>query len=85
MTGCNKTGVKNAIEAIGQYLIDNSERIAGDFDGMIDFYLEVKFKTNIDEAYWPEIKFTNHHYLPFSEELSRKIFEVKEDTNANND
>ena len=76
MIGCNKTGVKNAIEAIGQYLIDNSERIAGDFDGMIDFDLEVKFKTNDDESfYWPEIKFTNHHYLPFSEKLSRKIFE----------
>lgn len=85
MTGCNKTGVKNAIEAVGQYLIDNSERIAGDFDGMIGFDLEVMFKTNIDEANWPEIKFTNHHYLPFSEELSKKIFEVKEDTNANND
>lgn len=79
MTGCSKTGIKNAIEVIGQYLIDNSERIAGDFYGMIDFDLEVKFKTNVDEACWPEIKFTNHHYLPYSEELSRKIFEVKEE------
>lgn len=79
MTGCNKTGVKNALEAIGQYLIDNSERIAGDFDGMIGFDLEVTFKANVDEAYWPEIKFTNHHYLPFSEELTKKIFEAKEE------
>lgn len=79
MTGCTKTGVKNAIEAIGQYLIDNSERISGDFNGMIGFNLEVKFNTNCDEASWPEIKFTNHHYLPFSEELSKKIFEVKEE------
>ena len=84
MTGCNKTGVKNAIEAVGQYLIDNSERIAGDFDCMIDFDLEVKFKTNTDKAYWPEIKFTNHHYLPFSEELSRKIFEAEEEKDENN-
>lgn len=79
MTGCNKKGVKNALEVIGQYLIDNSDRIAGDFDGMIGFDLEVKFKTNTDEACWPEIKFTNHHYLPFSEELSRKIFEAEEE------
>ena len=79
MTGCTKTGVKNAIEAIGQYLIDNSEKIAGDFDGMIDFNLEVNFKTNTDEVSWPEIKFANHHYLPFSEELSEKIFDAKED------
>lgn len=79
MTGCTKTGVKNAIEAIGQYLIDNSEKIAGDFDGMIDFNLEVSFKTNCDEANWPEIKFANHHYLPFSEELSEKIFNAKEE------
>ena len=74
MTGCTKTGVKNAIEAIGQYLIDNSEKIAGDFNGMIDFNLEVNFKTNSDEFGWPEITFTNHHYLPFTEELSEKIF-----------
>lgn len=79
MTGCTKTGVKNAIEAIGQYLIDNSEKIAGDFDGMIDFGLEVNFKTNADEACWPEIKFANHHYLPFSYELSRKIFGAEEE------
>lgn len=82
MTGCTKTGVKNAIEAIGQYLIDNSEKIAGDFDGMIDFDLEVSFKTNTDEASWPEIKFANHHYLPFTEELSEKIFNAKESENA---
>lgn len=82
MTGCTKTGVKNAIEAIGQYLIDNSEKIAGDFDGMIDFNLEVSFKTNSDEANWPEIKFSNHHYLPFSEELSEKIFNAKEKEDA---
>lgn len=79
MTGCTKTGVKNAIEAIGQYLIDNSEKIAGDFDGMIDFGLEVNFKTNSDEACWPEVKFANHHYLPFSYELSRKIFGAEEE------
>ena len=81
MTGCSKIGVKNAIEAIGQYLIDSSEKIAGDFDGMIDFNLEVSFKTNTDEASWPEIKFSNHHYLPFTEELSEKIFNAKETKN----
>ena len=59
MTGCTKTVVKNTIEAIGQYLIDNSERIAGDFDRMTEFELEVKFRTNDDEGtYWPEIRFT---------------------------
>ena len=79
MSGCTKTGVKNAIEAIGQYLIDNSERIAGDFDGMIGFDLEVKFHTNAEEIGWPEISFTNNHYLPYSEELCKKIFEAKED------
>lgn len=81
MTGCTKTGVKNAIEAIGQYLIDNSKKIAGDFEGMIDFNLEVKFKTNADEVSWPEIKFANHHYLPFTEELSEKIFNATETKN----
>lgn len=84
MTGCTKTGVKNAIEAIGQYLIDNSEKIAGDFDSMIDFSLEVNFKSNWDEANWPEIKFANHHYLPFTEELSEKIFNEKEVEDGNN-
>lgn len=79
MTGCTKTGVKNAIEAIGQYLIDNSEKIAGDFDGMIDFSLEVNFKTDCEEISWPEIKFTNHHYLPYSDELLEKIVRAKED------
>lgn len=78
MTGCSKKGVKNAIEAIGQYLIDNSEKIAGDFDGMIDFGLEVNFHTSNEELSWPEIKFTNHHYLPFSEELTEKIYNAKE-------
>ena len=82
MTGCTKTGVKNAIEAIGQYLIDNSEKIAGDFDGMIGFNLEVNFKTDSDEIEWPEIKFENHHYLPFTEELSEKIFNAKEVENG---
>lgn len=81
MTGCTKTGVKNAIEAIGQYLIDNSEKIAGDFDAMIDFNLEVNFKTNSDEVSWPEIRFANRHYLPFTEELSEKILDAKEKKN----
>lgn len=79
MTGCTKTGVKNAIEAIGQYLIDNSEKIAGDFNGMIGFNLEVNFKTDSDGVDWPEIKFENHHYLPYTEELSEKIFDAKEE------
>ena len=74
MSGCNKKGVQEAIEAIGQYLIDNSDKIAGDFDMMIGFNLEVIFKTNNERSEWPEIKFTNHHYLPYSEELSEKIF-----------
>lgn len=78
MTGCTKTGVKNAIEAIGKYLIDNSEKIAGDFDGMTEFGLEVKFVTDTDEIHWPEIRFTNQHYLPYTEELEKKIFDAKE-------
>ena len=80
MTGCTKTGIKNAIEAIGQYLIDNSEKIAGDFDGMIDFNLKVNFHTETDEpgSGWPEIEFSNHHYLPFTEDLAKKIFDTKE-------
>ena len=78
-TGCTKTGVKNTIEAIGQYLIDNSERIAGDFDGMIEFGLEVKFRTNDEQMYWPEIKFTNQHFLPYNEELDKKIFGTGEE------
>ena len=84
MTGCTKTGVKNAIEAVGQYLIDNSERIAGDFNMMIGFDLEVKFKTNNEEVSWPEIRFTNHHYLPYSEELSEKIFNAEDVEDENN-
>ena len=78
MTGCTKIGVKNAIEAIGQYLIDNSEKIAGDFDGMTEFDMEVIFKTNAEEIGWPEIRFTNQHYLPWTEELDKKIFDAKE-------
>jgi hypothetical protein len=78
MTGCTKTGVKNAIEAIGQYLIDNSNKIAGDFDGMTEFGLEVKFRTNNEEVNWPEIRFTNQHYLPWTEELDKKIFDAEE-------
>ena len=79
MTGCTKTVVKNTIETIGQYLIDNSEKIAGDFDGMTEFELEVKFRTNDDEGtYWPEIRFTNQHFMPWTEELEKKIFETEE-------
>lgn len=78
MTGCTKTGVKNVIEAIGQYLIDNSEKIAGDFDCMTEFGLEVKFRTNDEEIHWPEIRFTNQHYLPWTEELNKMIFDAKE-------
>ncbi len=78
MTGCTKTSVKNTIEAIGQYLIDNSEKIAGDFDGMTEFGLEVKFRTNDEEIHWPEIRFTNQHFMPWTEELEKKIFDVKE-------
>ncbi|MBP5596165.1 MAG: hypothetical protein J6Y02_12340 [Pseudobutyrivibrio sp.] len=78
MTGCTKTGVKNVIEAIGQYLIDNSEKIAGDFDGMTEFGLEVKFRTNDEEIHWPEIRFTNQHFMPWSEDLEKKIFSLKE-------
>jgi hypothetical protein len=77
MTGCTKTGVKNTIEAIGQYLIDNSEKIAGDFDAMTGFGLEVKFRTNDEEIHWPEIRFTNQHFMPLTEELEKKIFDVK--------
>lgn len=79
MTGCTKTGVKNTIEAIGQYLIDNSERIACDFDGMTEFELEVKFRTNDEEIHWPEIRFTNQHFMPWTEELEKKIFDTKEE------
>lgn len=78
MTGCTKTGVKNTIEVIGQYLIDNSEKIAGDFDGMTEFVLEVKFRTNDEEIHWPEIRFTNQHFIPWTEELGKKIFDSGE-------
>lgn len=78
MTGCTKTGVKNVIEAIGKYLIDNSEKIAGDFNGMTEFDMEVKFHTNDEEIHWPEIRFTNQHYLPWTEELEKMIFDAEE-------
>lgn len=78
MTGCTKTSVKNTIEAIGRYLVDNSEKIAGDFDGMTEFGLEVKFRTNNEEIHWPEIRFTNQHFMPWSEDLEKMIFDAKE-------
>ena len=78
MSGCNKKVVKNTLEVIGQYLIDNSERIAGDFDAMTEFDLEINFKTNDEEIHWPEIRFTNQHYLPYSAEIQEKIFESED-------
>jgi len=78
MTGCSKKNVRIGIEAIGRYLIDNAEKIAGDFDGMTDFDLTVSFHTNDDEGvYAPKIKFSNEHYvpLPWIAEFERAVFE----------
>ena len=78
MTGCSKKVVKAGIEAIGRYLINNSEKIAGDFDGMTDFNLTVSFRTNDDEGvYGPKVQFSNEHYipLPWTAELERAIYE----------
>ena len=64
MTGCDKETVKDAIGKIGSYLVQNAEAIAGDFDLMSGFELNVKFRTDKEYLEFPEIRFTNHHYIP---------------------
>ena len=64
MTGCDKETVKDAIGKIGSYLVQNAEAIAGDFDLMSGFELNVKFRTDKEYLEFPEISFTNHHYIP---------------------
>ena len=73
--GLTKTIAKNAIEAIGRYLVDNSERIAGEFDNMIEFELNAKFHTKTDEpgSGCPEISIRHQHYIPITEELQELI------------
>lgn len=66
MTGCDKESIKDAISKIGSYLVDNAEAIAGDFDLMTGFDLNIKFRTDKDYLEFPEISFTNHHYIPLS-------------------
>ena len=66
MTGCDKKSVKAAISNIGSYLIHNADAIAGDFDLMIGFELNIKFRTDKEYLEFPEISFTNNHYIPLS-------------------
>lgn len=66
MTGCDKESIKYAIGKIGSYLVDNAEAIAGDFDLMTGFDLNIKFRTDNECLEFPEISFTNHHYIPLS-------------------
>lgn len=66
MTGCDKKSIKDAIGKIGSYLVNNAEAIAGDFDLMTGFDLNIKFRTDKDYLEFPEISFTNHHYIPLS-------------------
>lgn len=73
--GLTKTIAKKAIEAIGRYLVDNAERIAGEFDCMVEFELNAKFHTKTDEpgAGCPEISIRHQHYVPITEELQEMI------------
>lgn len=73
--GLTKTIAKKAIEAIGRYLVDNAERIAGESDYMVEFELNAKFHTKTDEpgSGCPEISIRNQHYIPITEELQEMI------------
>lgn len=73
--GLTKDIAKKAIKAIGQYLVDNAERIAGEFDCMVEFELNAKFHTKTDEpgAGCPEISIRHQHYIPITEELQEMI------------
>ena len=73
--GLTKTIAKKAIEAIGRYLVDNAERIAGEFNCMVEFELNAKFHTKTDEpgAGCPEISIRHQHYVPITEELQEMI------------
>lgn len=84
--GLTKTVAKKAIEAIGRYLVDNAERIAGESDYMVEFELNAKFHTKTDEpgAGCPEISIRNQHYIPITDELQEAIFKACADTTETN-
>ena len=73
--GLTKDIAKKVIGAIGQYLVDNAERIAGEFDCMVEFELNAKFHTKTDEpgSGCPEISIRHQHYIPITEELQEMI------------